>query len=213
VILFSAPLYIGSRSRSELRSRQTRRTLTNSDELLALRLQAGDSEALDELIGRYYVAIRRYLYRLAAGNAALSEELTQETMFHLIQGIGGYDAGRPFRPWLYTIATNLFRNHMKRAEHRFRQDGDEAAYDVPDEGALTREAMEDRWQAVEMCNRLLAELHRLPEIQRQIIVMRYHEELKLSDIATILNVPLGTVKSRLRLGLERLRETLEVEEE
>jgi RNA polymerase sigma-70 factor (ECF subfamily) len=176
---------------------------------LALRLQSGDSEALDELIGRYYVAIRRYLYRLAGGNGALSEELTQETMFHLIQGIGGYDAARPFRPWLYTIATNLFRNHLKRAEHRFRQDGDQAAYGVPDESELS---MEDRWQAEDTSNRLLAELHRLPEIQRQIIVMRYYEELKLSDIATILNLPPGTVKSRLRLGLERLRETLEVEE-
>src|SRR5688572_11253390 len=99
---------------------------TTSDEILAQRLQRGDASALNELVGRYYAAIRRYLYRLTNSNA-LSEEMTQDTMFHLIQGIRGYDSARAFRPWLYSIATNLFRNHIKRAEHRFRHDGEEAA--------------------------------------------------------------------------------------
>ncbi len=180
-----------------------------SDELLALRLQRGDSDALDELIRRHYPAIRRYLYRLASGNNALSEELTQESMFHLLQGIRSYDAKRPFRPWLYTIATNLFRNHVKRAEYRFQQDGDEGVEDIPDE---REPSMDERWQAAEASKRLRAELHRLPDMQREIIILRYYEELKLAEIAEMLDVPLGTVKSRLRLGLERLRSVLEVEE-
>lgn len=138
---------------------------TTSDELLALRLQRGDSGAIDELVQRYYVAIRRYLYRLTGCQDALSEELTQDTMFHLIQGIRGYNAARPFRPWLYTIATNLFRNHCKRAEQRFRQDNDEVTEaiiaNMPDERELP---MEEAWQAEETTRRLSAELYRLPEM-------------------------------------------------
>jgi RNA polymerase sigma-70 factor, ECF subfamily len=179
-----------------------------SDELLALRLQHSDSSALDELIRRYYTAIRRYLYRLASGNGALSEELTQETMVRLIQDIGSYDAMRPFRPWLYTIATNLFRNHLKRVEHRFHQDNDDAAYDIPDE---YEPSMDEQWHEDDMNKRLQLELQKLPTFQREIIILRYYEELKLVDIAEMLNMPLGTVKSRLRLGLERLRSILEVE--
>jgi RNA polymerase sigma-70 factor (ECF subfamily) len=130
-------------------------------------------------------------------------------MFHLVQGIGGYDAARPFRPWLYTIATNLFRNHVKRAEHRFRQAGDETTDEVPDE---REPSLDERWTAEDMSKRLLFELQRLPDLQREVIILRYYEELKLADIAEMLDMPLGTIKSRLRLGLERLRSLLEVEE-
>ena len=83
------------------------------------------------------------------------------------------------------------------------------AESLPDE---REPSMEEHWQAAETGQRLLAELHRLPDIQQQVIILRYYEELSLAEIADMLSIPLGTVKSRLRLGLEHLRQTLEVEE-
>jgi len=181
---------------------------TLSDETVALRLQQGDHACLEELIRRYYPALKRYLYRVSGGDSALSEELAQETMLQLIKGLPSYDSGRPFRPWLYAIATNLLRNHFKRPEHRYQHDDDEAVERLPDEREPTPEHFS---VAAETSRRLEAELQRLPIQQRQIIVLRYVEELPLVEIAQMLDLPLGTVKSRLRLGIDRLRSALEDE--
>lgn len=181
---------------------------TLSDEAVALRLQQGEHACLEELIRRYYPALKRYLYRVSGGDSALSEELAQETMLQLIKGLPSYDSGRPFRPWLYAIATNLLRNHFKRPEQRYQHDDDEALECLPDEREPSPESFS---MAAETSHRLGAELQRLPIQQRQIIVLRYVEELPLVEIAQMLDLPLGTVKSRLRLGLDRLRSALEDE--
>ncbi|MCC6804808.1 MAG: RNA polymerase sigma factor, partial [Anaerolineae bacterium] len=81
--------------------------MASSDEQLAQRLQSGDRSAMSALVERHYDALMGYLYRMTRGDRALAEDLAQETFLRALRGIGGYQHARPFKPWLYAIATNI----------------------------------------------------------------------------------------------------------
>lgn len=174
-----------------------------SDETLAQRLQTGDRSAAATLIERHHNALIGYLYRLARDDRPLAEDLAQETFIRLIRGIARYEYPRPFKPYLYQIATNLARDHFKSAGTRRvspLEDGEWCDPDSDPETALSS-ALEARQAAA-----LLAEL---PNLQREAILLRYFQELSLAEMAAVLGVPVGTVKSRLSLGLKRLRGLLD----
>ena len=133
----------------------------------------------------------------------MAEDMTQETFLRVLRGIGLYQYPRPFKPWLYSIATNIARNHYRRAETRYAEAMDEAGAEgfadmalLPEETTL----LNDEAHAV------LKALAELPAHQREVVVLFYYQELSQQDIAESLHIPLGTVKSRLSLGLRRLRE-------
>src|SRR3954447_15949399 len=89
-----------------------------SDEDLARQLQQGDRGALTALVERHYDSLLGYLYRMTRGDRSLAQDLVQETFLRALRGIGGYQYPRPFKPWLYAIATNLARNHYTSADTR-----------------------------------------------------------------------------------------------
>src|SRR5690348_4545040 len=99
--------------------------VTVSDEQLAQQLQDGDRAALTALVERHYDPLLGYLYRLARGDRPLAQDLAQETFLHALRGITHYTYPRPFKPWLYAIATNLARNHYNRADTRRTDNTDE----------------------------------------------------------------------------------------
>lgn len=173
-----------------------------TDERLAQQLQAGDRAALAALVERHYDPLLGYLYRLARGDRALAQDLAQETFLRALRGIGGYSYPRPFKPWLYAIATNLARNHYTSADARRTDNGVEddeyGADDAPDVALLER----DESLAV------IAALDALPDHQREVIVLYFYQSLSLQAIADTLAIPLGTVKSRLSIGVSRLREQI-----
>lgn len=173
------------------------------DEELALAVQKGQQDSLVRLVERHHSLLLGFLYRMTGGNRALAEDLVQETFLRLLRTIPQYQYPRPFKPWLYTIATNLARDHFKRAEVRqtlaLTDDNLEIVEVELAKDLLTRD------EAQEVAAALLA----LPQTQRETIILRYYQELSLAEIATVLNIPLGTVKSRLSLGLHKLREVLE----
>ncbi len=175
-----------------------------TDEHLALGVQQGRTDELVTLVERHYDALVGYLYRLGQGNRELAEDLAQDTFFQVLSKIGQYQYPRPFKPWLYAIATNLARNYYKRAETR-------RTFPMPD-GApaeLSGEGPEDGIAQAEEGRRAVALLAALPGHQREVIALRYYQELSLNEIALALNIPVGTVKSRLSLGLRRLRALME----
>ncbi len=90
---------------------------------------AGDQMALAVLVTRHHAPLLGYLYRLVGGDRQLSEDLVQETLLHVLRQ-RTYQAGRPFKPWLYMIATNLARDYFKSAVVRKsrRSDDEEEAY-------------------------------------------------------------------------------------
>ncbi len=172
----------------------------DSDETLAMRVQQGDRAAMEALVERYYDPLLRFLFRLCGGNQALAEDMVQETFLRMMGGILSYDAGRPFKPWLYSIAEHIVFNYSARAEtRRTMAMVDEAGY--PDQ----RLPMEAQLEAGEMRQSILEGLHQLPIRQREALVLFYYEDLPQKEIAEILNVPVGTIKSRLSLGLKQLR--------
>ncbi len=173
-----------------------------SDEDLARGIQRGTKGDLALLVERHHSPLLGFLYRMTGGNRPLAEDLVQETFLRLLHGIGQYQYPRPFKPWLYTIATNLARDHYKQAEIRHTismpERTPEIQSDAPEEALL----LDIEAQQV------AAVITGLPAHQREAVVLRYYQELSLVEIAEVLSVPVGTVKSRLSLGLKQIRERI-----
>ena len=176
-----------------------------SDEDLALGLQRGSKDDLTTLVERHHSPLLGYLYRMSGGDRALAEDLAQETFLRVLKSIGQYRHPRPFKAWLYAIATNIARDHYKRADVRRTT----ALTESDASGVDPIGAWEDDLLAGEQSRRVIEAVQRLPDHQREAIVLRYVQMLSLADIAEALDVPIGTVKSRLSLGLKRLREVME----
>jgi RNA polymerase sigma-70 factor (ECF subfamily) len=191
---------------------------TCSDEDLLLRFCRGQTEAFGALVRRYerglYGYLRRYL-----GDASLAEDVFQNTFLQLYVKSGHYEAGRPVRPWLYTIATHQAIDALRRdsrhqaisLEQPRRAEGAE-----PGEGELRNllELLESRGpnpiesaSAQERREQVRASVEKLPDFLRQVLVLAYYQGLKYREIADILGIPVGTVKSRLHAALVKLQET------
>jgi len=179
-----------------------------TDEQLAQGVQQGNLNDMARLVENHHSPLIGFLYRMTGGDRTLAEDLAQETFVRVIHSIRQYQYPRPFKPWLYAIATNITRDYFKRADMRHSADmpEDEPASDTdetrPEEAIMSQD--EERAVA--------AALMSLPDHQREAVILRYYQELSLAEIAEALNIPVGTVKSRLSLGLGRLRTMLEQEE-
>ena len=174
-----------------------------SDEQLAQGIQQGNEADLRWLTERHNGPLLGFLWRMTNGDRPLAEDLVQETMIRMLRGIKGYDGQRPFKPWLYQIAVNVTRDYYKQAEMRHTQSANGAM-----ELVMAAQRPETAVIAQETMNEAVTAVHHLPPQQREAILLRYSEGMALADIATILDVPVGTVKSRLSLGLKQLRQTL-----
>lgn len=161
------------------------------DAQLIRRIQAGDRAAGDALIERYYAAILRYCARHLR-RTDWAEDLTQEVFLHLFRAIGSYREQGQFRAYLYRIAYCLCVDAARGqvAEPLSEHVADPAA---PYAGVEDRDAVQ----------RLLA---RLPPDQREVILLRYGEDLTYREIAAVTGEPLRTVQSRVRRALKTLRE-------
>lgn len=177
-----------------------------SDEQLMAAVMADDQAALAALVTRHHSPLLGYLSRLTGGDRQLAEDLVQETFLRVLRQ-GTCQPDRPFKPWLYAIATNLARDHFKSAAMRLHWQGNDA------EKALLRlhestPGPEERALAAEQGGEIMAALAQLGEEYRVVLLLRYYQGLSLGEIAETLGVPLGTVKSRLSVGTHRLRAVL-----
>lgn len=178
-----------------------------SDEMLARSVQQGNTDAMHTLVDRYQGALFAYLFRLTNGDSALAEDLVQESFIRVMRSAKQYQYPRPFKPWLYQIATNLGRDHYKRLSTRQTVYLTEAIANRPDSNV--RNAPEAVAMADDESAALREALEDLPDHQRETIILRYFQELSLAEIAEVQGLPVGTVKSRLSLGLKRLRSVME----
>jgi RNA polymerase sigma-70 factor, ECF subfamily len=175
------------------------------DEDLALGIQQGDRDALTMLVERHHDPLLGFLYRMTGGDRTLAEDLVQETFLRILRSIQQYQHPRPFKPWLYMIATNLTRDHYKRADMRHTMSMPDNLGEIASQHeTLPEDAMVFRHEA----KRVALAIQELPAHQREAVILRYYQELSLAEIAAVLEVPLGTVKSRISLGLGRLRTAL-----
>jgi RNA polymerase sigma-70 factor, ECF subfamily len=175
-------------------------------------LRGGDLDALSALLTRYQNRLYRYLLRLVR-EPAEAEDLFQQTWLRVAEKIRQYDPRRNFEAWLFTLARNLAIDHLRRIRP---ESLDQPAADTAGESAAARLPSRERPAiegilARERTGRLGAALEMLPMVQREVLTLRFEEEMKLEEIAGVLDAPLSTVKTRLRRALEQLRETLETQ--
>jgi RNA polymerase sigma-70 factor (ECF subfamily) len=182
--------------------------MTDDTSWLSAGLRRRDPELLDRLIEQYQHRLYRYLLFLT-GNRALAEDLFQETWIRVLERGHQYNGKCKFDSWLFAIARNLVIDVSRRKKIRSLEElGDpesDQPYDLPDErsaSALQLLVKRENEQAMQLS------LLKLPPYFREVLLLRFHEELALEEIATVLSTPLSTVKSRLYRGLEALKSVL-----
>jgi RNA polymerase sigma-70 factor (ECF subfamily) len=186
-----------------------------SDEELIDRIRDGERELFGSLVKRYERELFGYLRRYL-GDQALAEDVFQNTFLKLFEKLHQYEKGRPFRPWLYTMATNLAIDAQRRAGRRPSVSIDQARqHDQQGHTQALTELLEqttadsDPFANLAQKERqaLVREgLETLPEHLKTAVLLAYYQGLKYREIAEIMDIPVGTVKSRLHLALARLHE-------
>jgi RNA polymerase sigma-70 factor, ECF subfamily len=183
-----------------------------SDEELLLRFRRGEQELFGVLVRRYERELYGYLCRYV-GDATLAEDVFQNTFLQLYLKSHQYEEGRPLRSWLYTIATNQAIDALRR-QKRHQAVSLEQAQEAPTGDAQNLLELLETQQpsplelAVGEERRELVKqgIEQLPDFLKQVLLLAYYQGLKYREIATILNIPVGTVKSRLHTALARLQE-------
>jgi RNA polymerase sigma-70 factor (ECF subfamily) len=174
------------------------------------RLRKGDPEALGALLERYQNRLYRYLLRLVR-EPATAEDLFQQTWLRVAEQVKRYDPRRNFDAWLFTVARNLAIDHLRRYRPESLDEplpsGESREGQIPSvaETALERVILQER------AARLTDAMGSLPAVYREVLTLRFEEEMKLEEIAVVLDAPLSTVKTRLRRSLEGLRRKLELQ--
>jgi RNA polymerase sigma-70 factor (ECF subfamily) len=156
------------------------------DEILVMDCQSGSSKALDLLVSRWQKRLWHYACRLT-GNSEAAWEVTQESWLGIIRGIRRLNDPARFRAWAYRIVTNKSRDWIKRKATRTTPQTDEPIDRPQHDGPPANETSAD----------LQTILGRLSERNRTVLTLHYLEEIGVAEIAKILRVPKGTVKSRL----------------
>ena len=178
-----------------------------TDEQLLAQYTDGDQRAFAELIRRYQQELFAFLCRFVADAAA--DDLFQETFLQVHRNAGTFDADRRFRPWLFTIAANKARDHLRSVGRRTTQSLDSPASQNRDEGAATFLDLMDSGMApppveIQRAEHIAAVqevLAAMPVHYREVLVMSYFHGFAYKDMAEMLEIPLGTVKSRLHAAL------------
>ena len=167
------------------------------------RLRRGDLAGLAGLMERHQDRLFRYLLRLV-GDEAMVEDLFQQSWIRVTERISRYDASRPFAPWLLALAHNLAVDHLRRYRPQSLDDaGEEASCaDESRDGPLDEVAERERGE------RLATAVAALPALDREVLALRFEQDLPLAEVAAVLAVPLPTAKARLYRALTRLRERL-----
>ena len=178
------------------------------DETLMLRYRDGDTAAFSDLYHRHKGSLYRYLLR-QCNQETLAEELFQEVWLTLIRQRAGYQVRARFTTYLYRMARHRLIDSLRRNRRRAEYLTD----DDPD--TLDTLAADPRWQPEQqtdsalLADRLLAALGTLPDVQREVFLLRAEAGLSLEEIADVTGVTRETAKSRLRYALNKLRHRLE----
>ena len=170
----------------------------------AARLRRGDPAAFEALLERYQNRLYRYLLRMVR-EPATAKDLFQQTWLRVAEKIRSYNPQRSFEAWLFSVARNLAIDHFRRYKPESLDEplatGETRADQLVGAGPTALEGVIVR----ERSSRLAATLGELPVIYREVLSLRFEEEMKLEEIAEVLGTPLSTVKTRLRRSLEQLR--------
>ena len=190
-------------------------TLVSDEELLLEYRDHGNRPAFEELVHRYEKELFGYL-RNYLGDPEMAEDVFQQTFLQIYLKCDQFEPERKLRPWLYAVATNQAIDHQRRfGRHRMasldrRMGKDEES----DTGAFVevfdsqRRGPVEESENIEQANEIRRAVDSLPEQTRQVVLLVYFQGLKYREAAHVLGVPVGTVKSRLHVAIQKLGEVL-----
>jgi RNA polymerase sigma-70 factor (ECF subfamily) len=177
--------------------------MSEHEDNLIIQAKQGDRGAFGELVVRYYEHVIRVIYRLC-GDAQIAQDAAQEAFIRVWVKLPGFQPRAPFRNWVYRIAVNTALDILRqKAEVSLetlegmqmmveKRPGPEAAYIEKEQADFLQGAV-----------------RALPEAARAVLVLREYGELTYAEIASVLEIPIGTVMSRLNYARSRLREMLQ----
>ena len=178
----------------------TARRTESLDELTLRRAQRGDERAWRDLIDRYQQPVHALIWRLLAGRARHRvEDLTQETFVRVLRALPNFDpaGSATLSTWILTIATRLGLNELRRPESVGL-----------DHEPLGRERTDDDAERRRLAAAIASGMEKLPDAQRAVLVLREYHDLDYGEIAEVLELDAGTVKSRLSRARAAMREHL-----
>jgi RNA polymerase sigma-70 factor, ECF subfamily len=182
-------------------------TMETEEAQIAQGLRRRDPDVLDALIEHYQHRLLRYLAHMTH-NQTTAEDLFQETWIRVLEKGHQYDGKSRFSTWLMTIAHNVAIDHLrKKVPHSLDEmrDTEDAA---PFEPVSADKSPFEHAAASEDRARIQKALEEIPTIFREVLVLRFQEQLKLEEIAKLVGIPLATVKTRLYRGVIALRPAL-----
>jgi len=182
------------------------------DGQLASRVAKGDMAASEELVRRHQVPVRGFLRVVCYDHSAV-DDLAQETFLRAIKHAGRFDPKYPMRGWLLTIARRLSINHGQKQKRRRPAAGIDPDQLQTDTAHSPSHDLEQQEQQALTRDIVHAAMARLSEPQRVAIAMHYQQAMPLEQIAELLEMPVGTVKSHLYRGRQRMKELLEPQAE
>jgi RNA polymerase sigma-70 factor (ECF subfamily) len=172
--------------------------IAEDENALIEQAQQGDRNAFGELVSRYYPGVVRVVYRLC-GDTGLAEDMAQEAFLRGWVNLSSFRPQSSLRNWLYRIAVNATLDVLRRRPEEALED--EAAQMVPDQEAGPEATLIEK----ERVALLQQAMRSLPEAARSVLVLREYGGLSYQEIANVLEVPVGTVMSRLNYARNRLR--------
>ena len=188
--------------------------MLRSDEELMLSCRDGDEGAFETLYRRYEKPIFSFIYRMVL-SAEDAEDLCQETFFKVVRAKKKYRASAKFKTWLFHIALNLCRDRIRRMKFRSHLSLNSPVFSQDSEQIQLRQSVCDpssdptkRVQTDEMNTLVRRAFIKLPEQERTVVILRQYHDLKFSEIADIMNCPVGTAKSLNHRGREKLMKAL-----
>jgi RNA polymerase sigma-70 factor (ECF subfamily) len=179
----------------------------NNERDLLYRYAAGDKEAFRELVNRYkdqlYAFLRRFL-----NQQQLVEEAFQETFLQLYKSRKSFEKDRPLRPWLFTIAANKARDVLRKQQRQetvsigtMAEPSDLSIDDVLNSLKSYEITPYDEVEKAEQAEKVRKIISQMPANLREILILAYFEQFSYKQMADILSIPIGTVKSRLHTAI------------
>lgn len=169
-----------------------RNTKKRSDEALMQGIANGDQLAFSELYERFNQRLYYFFYRMLGSDKELANDFLQDLFMKIIDKPEHFKPGNKFSSWIFTVAHNMCKNEYRRRDVRKivnnEENPDQFISDVNHNDSIEKEAL---------ITKLYSELDCLEENQRSILILKYKENFSLKEISKILDLPVGTIKSRL----------------
>ncbi|HEY4554073.1 MAG TPA: RNA polymerase sigma factor SigW [Bacillaceae bacterium] len=170
----------------------------------------GDQDAFGEIVELYKDKIFQLCYRML-GNRHEAEDIAQEAFVRAYVNIHSFNLSKKFSTWLYRIATNLCIDRIRKKKPDYYLDAEVTGTDgltMYSQIAAEGKSPDAEVETMELQATVQREILRLPDKYRSVIVLKYIDDLSLNEISEVLELPLGTVKTRIHRGREALRKQL-----